>query len=187
MYKRIMRTLVTLAGVGLAGAAGATPVSFSQTFNPSDVFFRDTGEAAPYSFSYDIRGEGFNPLTDTLTGLSLNLRFRDNGDSGAEAVTIGFDNAPGNDFTIRSGSCNCRPTVILQDLATGLMQQDGILNLTLDRRLGDFWFMDATLVANADRGVISGGDGEVPEPATGLLTGLALLGAGLVRRRRPGQ
>lgn len=184
MVKSFLRALALVGGAGYIATAGATPVSFTDTVNPRDVFFADGKAAGSYRFVHDIRDDGFDPATDILDSLSITLRFRDDGDRAAESVIVDFDHGERKGFKIRSGSNICLPSRLSRSLAADLIQQDGLLNVVLERRQGDFWFMDSVLAASAERGGgLPSGGGQVPEPATGLLLGLALLVAGSSRPR----
>lgn len=71
----------TLAATGLAlcmGTANAALVTFSDTYTPDAPIFL-TPSNTTFTFTQSILGYGFNNATDTITGATLQLFFRDDG------------------------------------------------------------------------------------------------------------
>ena len=98
-----LATLVLLVGVGAAERAAASPISFTDTFNPTDVLFDGqsnvncVGDNATDTVSPSVCETltwthvlaGFNPLTDSLSSASLTLTVRN--DSGTNNQSDKFN------------------------------------------------------------------------------------------------
>jgi len=160
---------------GVAGVAHASPLSFEDVYNPTDVQFSRTG-LHTLAFTHDLTHAGFDPASDTLTSVNLSLFFHDDGDPSAEKVDITLDQLwTVNNATIASGA---GPTLFTFDVAT-LVAPDGKLNVLLSRQNGTFYFEKSVLDAAGTRG---GGGSTVPVPATPVAepASMLLLGSGLV-------
>jgi hypothetical protein len=180
-----------LAGPSVANGA---PLSFEDVYDPSDLLFSRTGLRS-LTFTHDLATDGFDPLTDTVTGATLSLYFEDDGDPSAEKVDIMLDDVWAyNNETITSGTGSTRFTF---NVAL-LVAPDGTMTVSLTRQNGTFYFGRSILNADADRAAVltdpvdpvdpvdpaDSESAQVPEPAPFLLLGIAVLGAAGVRRWR---
>jgi hypothetical protein len=163
-----MITLTALFLSLLFGSAWASPMTFTDTYNPTDIYMMN---GVTLRYRHNVLNDGFNPLTDTITSAVLSLYLYDDNDRRPETFRIRFDADPStgpytleeNVFTF-SGDFN--PLL------------DGILRVRLRGAAGDFFFGSSSLSVTADRKTEP-----VPVPATLLLLGSGLLGIAGIRKR----
>jgi hypothetical protein len=170
--------MLAIAGISLAGAANAGPMTWTDTRTENQLVTLFT----PALFTHDITdgANGFNTATDDVYsyGLTFNL-FDDQDRSGEHAVfTTVLDFVSGN-FVLGEW-------FNLGGTETGAASVGGRIQLETTGRLsviiaslgGDFYLGSSTLTVKGVR------NSSVPEPGTLALFGAALLGFGLVRRKR---
>lgn len=170
----------SILGFGALAAVHATPVTFSDVWNPADdVKITDGG--AIYTFTHNINDNGFNSATDLITSADIDISLRDDeGDiwwlgGSEETVRIRLDNVTqGNAFEVNTA-------VYSFNVMTQFLQTDGSLVVTLEARSGDFYFKDSRLDVKADR---TAPVAAVPEPGSMALMGLGMLGLGFAARRK---
>jgi hypothetical protein len=139
--------LVVLFSAFVTSSASASPIVYSETFDPADVFFASQGPCASghHLMLSDECGSltwtyTFSPVTDTISSALLTLEFADDGDQAAEKFDLWVNGVLYNNEWVTAASSI--------ELLTTL--SDGTLTITLARQLGDFWFQGATLTATGD-------------------------------------
>lgn len=186
-----MKRLLVLIGLAvLLWSGGADAVTFTNVFDPADVFFATNANAVDtLTFTHDLTDGGittpfaFNPAAFTLTSASISILFYDDSDPAViEQVDITLDGVlTGSPFTILSASTAGAPSAFNSPVLLAALQSDGKLVVTLDRHdinpgvngiQGDFFFAKSTLTAEGEPIPQTNG---VPLPST-----LMLLGAGLI-------
>ena len=157
-----LKILAASLALGLAsGATSAAVYTDSMTFN----------QLIPptYSFTHNITDNGYTPV-GTLTGFSLQLTFRDDGDndgflclSGCEKATIdpqgnsgwfivtlnnSFTSGELNNGSSASATFGTATSNLLYTNATWYLQESGTLQVSVSSHTGDFYLTGSQLVAN---------------------------------------
>lgn len=211
MLKKITAALgATMLVFGLIGGASASPLSLvgTNTINETDTYTFNSGglpdgileeETAPlvfvddHTFDFDqtivggadyqitvqsINSPGDDPLSTTKTGIkNLTYTFFDDIGGFVFAIQISDENGNGCGYTDLPGTCALNPGLVLNS-GTG----------------SSFYVFTQFINEGASTIVVSGtafgggaytlGMSAVPLPAAALLFGSALLGGGLMRRRK---
>lgn len=169
--------LVGAVLVIMVGVAKGASITFTDVYS-GHVLLNESNWS--YSFTHNIansagdpEGDAYNNLTDTLSSASLKLSFADDRDPlQSEAVLLTLDDQPETFFEVDTGSVSIG--VSLQQLS------EGLLDVTLYRLWGDFFFTGSILTAQGDRGSVTDpASVHAPEPSTLLLLGAGLTGLGL--------
>ena len=150
--------------------AGNAHALWTDVYNPTDVFFNS--DNLFYTFTHDIRDNGFDVGLETVTGFTLTMNFYDDRDWLPESFMVDII----GDLSL--------PTWLFQASlfnaeinGDATLNESGMLTVNIYRVVGDFYFAQSTLTAE-------GKDVAVPEPTTMLLLGLGLVGIAAVRRRK---
>src|SRR5688500_559140 len=138
----------SILGFGALAAVYATPVTFTDVWNPAeDVRIVDGG--AIYTFTRNINHNGFNKPTDPITPPDIDISLRDDESDhwlfgATETVRIRLDNVTqGNAFEVNTA-------VYSFNVMTQFLETDGSLVVTLEARSGDFYFKESRLDVNAE-------------------------------------
>jgi hypothetical protein len=181
---------VTIASSGVANATLIDEIS--------DFYEDDSGgpvelNSSESSYGYTHTLEGFNGDTDTIDSASITINLTD--DKGSELIEISIGEA--DTTTIQNIGAKKIFSATIPSLAD-LQEDGGMLDVTLTSeswhgRVGNFFFIDSTLVAQVTRegpadNFVPTNNGDVnptqvPEPTTLVLLSLGILGLGFTRRR----
>ena len=210
IVKRTLPVLMSVACVLLltASRAEATSITFTDTFDPTDVFFDNqggsctgtngatdsvtgavSGKCLSLSYTHVLPGYASPPMS--LTSGTLSLYFYDDIDNGnaTEKVDISLDStffSPSGGFVVSNGSTAGSAVPINYNVLANIAS-DGQLNVILSRQAGDFYFAYSVLNASGDDGATTptfNPPTAVPEPASLILFGTGMLGVASRLRRR---
>ena len=179
MKKILLILLFSLFSLG----AQAIPMSWSETidFSP-DVYFGSSyyGGVDSYSYTHDIKNDGFVPGSALVTNYDLSIGLFDDSSSRWDRSEWAFIDLPGvaSDGTFEIDYTDISRGISLLGLFS--LNINGTLDVTINRVWGDFYLGDSTLNAC---GYTCGGGQSVAEPASFmvLILGVVLL---VLRRRR---
>ena len=168
MIKKL-KNITAGAVLALASAASSAAI-WTQTIDPTP----DLHVGPPVTLNFDLTDVGFNPATDLIWGFTFTLRTYDDASDPlyARAEWV-FADLPG---LLSDGVWYSTGTHSTGSSLLGLftLNHDGRMTATVSSLKGDFMFDWARLDARGHK---------APEPGTLALVGLALLGAGIQRKR----
>ena len=202
--KRLLKGVLVSGLLAAVAPAHAVPISFTDYYDPvagaGNLRFSSNSSDGPdrvdtLTFVHDINDGAvpYDALTDTITSVSIELRFVDDNDTPAESVTFTLDGVGFGTVTLASGAATdawvfSSPALALSTLVDGLLTVKlDLAGLTSGHPSGrsDFYFIDSTLTVNAERRALEApAAGSVPAPGTLLLLGVGLAAMGSTIRLR---
>lgn len=190
--------------VGSAGTAQASPISFSDAFDPTDVFMANVpavvaactgvngavidtvsgavgGACETLSYVHTIQ-PAYDPLTDTLASATLAIYIYDNASNEPAAEKLEYSLDLGA-LTGSVPSTNLNSNTVGSPFVASInvltqVTADGTLNVFLSRQAGDFMFAHSVLSARGESVELA----SLPEPATVALLGIAAIASRFRRR-----
>jgi hypothetical protein len=171
--------LLALAGASLCGAAHAGPMTWTDYYDFRPDVLLGAGDTKLFTHDITDGPNGFNRLTDDVSSYQLvfNL-YDDRYDSfwNSKETAVAWLGASGVYGFNLTGTEYGGWTLI------GALQLEltGRLTVAITSLLGDFYLGSSTLTVQGT----SPNSSSVPEPGTRALFGTALLGFGLIRRKR---
>jgi len=172
MTKTSAKWVATLAILGgsLGSAANAGPVTWTDfhDFTPDRLvsFFN------PVIYSHDITDDGFSSGFDQVDSYALTFNLYDDRDNASE---IALFSQPGDLFSNTFFNLTGTESAGWTLAGAWQLESSGHLTVAISSLLGDFYLGSSTLTVKGH---------SVPEPGTLALFGAALLGFGLIRRKR---
>ena len=172
--KKFAILLCSLALVfSIVGVATAVPWTWTDSWDPTDVLLNSNNKF--YHYQHNINDDGFSPLSDFVTDYKLSIFLSDNNDLASEAAYISAPLTGGiYNFNLNNNTFGVSLSGLIE------INTLGILDVTITRLWGDFYFEKSYLTATGHE-VASV---PVPEPGTMLMLGSVLLGLVAVSRKR---
>jgi hypothetical protein len=163
---------LAILGGSMGGVANAGPVTWTDfhDFTPDRLITTFHSEL----YTHDITGGagGFNPGSDQVDSYSLTFDLYDDRD---QAYEIALFSQPGDLFSNTFFNLSGTETAGWTLSGAWQLESSGHLTVAISSLLGDFYLGSSTLTVKGH---------SVPEPGTLALLGTALLGFGLIRRKR---
>jgi hypothetical protein len=168
-----MLASLVIAGAAFCGVANAIPAQWDDyiDFRPD----RLVTVVNPVIFAHDITdgANGFVVGSDTVSNYSLTFNLYDDND---RAFEVALFSQPGDLLSETWYNLSGTETAGWTVEGRWMLQDTGHLLVAISALAGDFYLGSSYLSVNGNR--------SVPEPATLALFGAALLGFGLIRRKR---
>ncbi len=135
--------------------------------------------SSSFSYAHDLTTSGFNPAIDTATDYDLTIYLTDSGRDWFDVVRV---DQPGSWFTDGGGAFFnwSYASVTTEASYSGLVRlnDNGILNITVESLFGSFYLDASELVVTGNQGGAS-----VPEPNSLALLAAGILGIVVMRRK----
>jgi hypothetical protein len=168
-------TAAAILAAGLCGTANATPMDWSSTVTfPDPVLLSGLFDSQEFTHTLG----DFNPGADTVSSYTLSFDLYDDAnDSFWDTVEAAIFSQPGYPIDTIWFDLSGNETAGWSLAGRAALNSSGSLTVAITSLLGDFYLGSSTLNAHGERN-------SVPEPGTLALFGAALIGFGLMRRKR---
>jgi len=161
--------LIAMCLFGIAGTSNAA--TYSATYTSGELFSSPfhTSEA----WEFDLTLDGFDPTVQSVDSARIGLYFADDSRSDSSESAYLYYGSERETINIADNRVGWFYSVTLSDFTD--LEDDGLMQMSLELRSGDFYFQSATLRAES---------AVVPEPSTALLLGLGLMGVAASKKRQ---
>lgn len=177
--KRFFVLVLLAMGFATAARADYIPATWTDTANVGSGVY--IGNYDSYTYTHDLRDNGFRPLNDIISSFHLSINLAD--DSWHDSRELAFVDLPGGlgDGYVRDFGLSGEEFGGWSIL--GLLQLNvlGTLTVTISSIYGDFNLIGSSLSAT---GFANVPNANVPEPGALGLLGVGLMGMALSMRRR---
>ena len=172
MTKTSAKWVASLAVLGgsLGGVANAGPMTWTDYYNFTPD--RLVTILSPVIYTHNIADSGFIPGVSQVDSYSLSFNLYDDQDRASE---IALFSQPGDLFSDIFFNLSGSEGGGWSFAGVWQLEHTGRLTVAISSLLGDFYLGSSTLTVKGH---------SVPEPGTLALFGAALLGFGLIRRKR---
>lgn len=171
-----MRSLI--AGVLLAAPMIANAYTWDQSidFNPDPKLTW----LSTYTFSHDLKTDGFNPGVDSISGYSVTIDLY-NDDGKLDAIYIDQPGVSADSGALLYNWSYASLTTQGSYQGVASLNSDGLLSISLTSLLGTFYLDSSELKATGTQGAATHA---VPEPTSAALLAAGLLGIAVMRRKQ---
>jgi hypothetical protein len=169
-----LTAVLAIAGAGMCGVANAGPMTWTDTYDFNPDRFLTQGDTVLFTHDITDGPNGFKSSTDDVSSYQLVFNLYDDQDTdrNGKEEAVAWLGSTGDYFNL-SGVEYGGWTLI----GHTQLELTGRLTVAISSLIGDFYLGSSTLTVNGVRR-------SVPEPGTLALFGVALLGFGLMRRKR---
>jgi len=163
---------LAILGGSMGGVANAGPVTWTDFHDYTPDLLLNTFQTEWYTHDITDGVDGFNPGAYQIDSYTLTFDLYDDRDQAWEWALF---SQPGDAFSNAFYSVGGTESASWTWSGIAQLQGDGSLTVAFTSLLGDFYLGSSTLTVQGH---------SVPEPGTLALFGAALLGFGLIRRKR---
>lgn len=173
---KIVRALMLTLAFALFQTNTASAATYTDVYT-ADAYLSALAIDDRVSWTFDLRDDGFNPLTEEVVSATVTLNLHDdNNISFFNFIVFEFASLYSGDTLIDLWEVDTGTRVIMIESLIQL-NDNGLLSMVLEAEWGDFYFDNATLTAETDVSA-------VPVPAAVWLFASGLIGLVGISRRK---